>query len=321
MTSRKKRIFRIVEWVSSILLFMLVSFIFYTTIPVKTTSTLYIPHGSVSNIITQLSKKGYALTPVDTYLLVMMGKPQSGWITIGQNRLNRIDFLHKIISGKAQMVKVTLVPGETAVLFLGELAAELSLDKDKLQRYYGRYSDFKEAGIFADTYFVPRGIREKHLILFLTSQTDKKYREISIKVYGTYDRKNWNRLLTVASIIQKEAANDKEMPLISSVIYNRLKKRMALQMDGSLNYGIYSHTKITPERIESDRSRYNTYRYKGLPPHPVCAVSFTAIKAAMKPARTKYLYFMKNSEGTHDFSETFSAHKKNIRKVKKQSKQ
>ena len=294
----------------------MISFIFYTTIPVKTTATLFVPPGSVSNIITQLSKKGYALSPIDTYLLVMMGKPQSGWITIGQTELNRIDFLHKLVTAKAQMVEVTLIPGETTILFLEKTASELSLNAGKLKKYFDRYSSFKEAGIYANTYYVPYGIQEKHLILFLTSQTDRKYRALSEKIYGNYDEKNWNRLLTIASIIQKEAANKEEMPLISSVIYNRLKKRMALQMDGSLNYGIHSHSKITPERIRSDASRFNTYKYKGLPPYPVCAVSFDAIKAAIKPAKTDYLYFMKNSQGVHDFSKNFDAHRKNIRKAR-----
>ena len=278
------------------------------------------PQGSVSNIITQLSKKGYALSTVDTYLLVLMGQPQSGWITIGKTDLNRMDFLHKLVTAKAQMLEVTLIPGETSIIFLQDTAAKLQLDTKKLEKYYKRYSTYKEAGIYADTYYVPFGIQEKHLILFLTSQTDKKYRELSEKVYGTYDKKNWNRLLTIASIIQKEAANQEEMPIVSSVIYNRLRKNMALQMDGTLNYGKYSHIKITPERIDNDRSRFNTYKYKGLPPYPICAVSFSAIKAAIKPAKTNYLYFMKNSEGTHDFSSTYSKHRKNIKKVK-QSKQ
>ena len=317
MATKGKRVFRIVEWAANILLFILISFIFYTTIPVKTTSTLFIPRGSVSNIITQLSKKGYALTPVDTYLLVMMGKPQSGWITVGRTSLNRIDFLHKLVTAKAQMVEVTLIPGETTLIFLRDTGAELSLDPAKLRKYYDRYSSYKEAGIYANTYYVPLGIREKHLIIFLTSQTDKKYRQLSNKVYGTYDEVNWNHLLTIASIIQKEAASREEMPLVSSVIYNRLRKKMALQMDGSLNYGEYSHCKITPERIQNDKSRFNTYKYKGLPPYPVCAVSFDAIRAAIKPAKTDYLYFMKNSSGTHDFSKTFKKHRENIKKARR----
>ncbi len=317
MVTRAKSMFRIVEWVANSVLFILISFIFYTTIPVKTTPTLFIPQGSVSTIITQLSKRGYVLCPIDTYLLVLMGQPQSGWITIGQTSLNRIDFLYKLVTAKAHMVEVILIPGETTPIFLRTISSELRLDEKKLQQYADRYASYKEAGIYANTYFVPFGIKEKHLILFLTSQTDKKYQKLSQKVYGTYDEKKWNRLLTIASIIQKEAADREEMPLVASVIYNRLRKKMPLQMDGTLNYGIYSHIKITPERIRNDKSPFNTYRHKGLPPYPVCAVSFDAIKAAIKPAKPDYLYFMKNSQGSHDFSKSFKTHRQNIKKVQR----
>ncbi len=103
------------------------------------------------------------------------------------------------------------------------------------------------------------------------------------------------------------------MPLISSVIYNRLEKGMKLQMDGTLNYGKYSHTVVTPERIKSDESPYNTYKYKGLPPHPLGTVSLAALKASIKPAESNYIFFMLNPNGTHNFTATYKEHLKNIR--------
>jgi len=106
------------------------------------------------------------------------------------------------------------------------------------------------------------------------------------------------------------------MPLVSSVIHNRLKKGMRLQMDGTLNYGKYSHIKVTPARIQNDNSTFNTYKHKGLPSTPIGAVSISAIKAAIKPAKTKHLYFMKNKKGVHDFSDSFKAHRKNVKRAK-----
>ena len=256
------------------------------------------------------------LSSIDKYILVIMGKPQSGWINIGDVKLNRIDFLHKLVTAKAHMVKITLIPGETTTLFLEELASQLYLNVDKLKKYMGMYASYKEAAIYADTYYVPLGIQEKHLIHFLISQSDKKYSEISNKVYGRYNENKWNDILTIASIIQKEAANKKEMPLVSSVIYNRLQKKMRLQMDGTLNYGKYSHVKVTSERIKTDKSHFNTYKYRGLPPYPVCSVSLTAILAAIKPAKTNYLYFMKNAQGSHNFSVSFKQHRTHIERVK-----
>jgi UPF0755 protein len=88
-------------------------------------------------------------------------------------------------------------------------------------------------------------------------------------------------------------------------------------MDGSLNYGKYSHIKITSKRIRKDKSKYNTYMYKGLPPYPVCNVSFDAIKAAIFPAHTSYLYFMKQKNKKHAFSSTYKGHIQNIKNVTK----
>ena len=245
-----------------------------------------------------------------------MGEPQKGWIHIGKNELNRIDFLYKLTNAKAMIHKVTLIPGETSELFFEILAKNLNLDKSKLSIYYKEFSPYPEAGIYADTYYVPYGIKEKHLMHFLIRESNKKYEKISQKIYGEYNTKQWLHILIIASIIQKEAANNSEMPLVSSVIHNRLKKRMRLQMDGTLNYGKYSHIKVSPERIKNDTSSFNTYKHKGLPLSPIGSVSINAIKAAIKPAKTQYLYFMKNKNGTHDFSHTFKAHRKNIKKAK-----
>ncbi len=303
-------------WAEHIALVLIISFAFYTTLPVKTTKILLLPQGSISHIITQLTKQGYALSAIDKYLLILMGQPQSGWVNINATELNRIDFLHKLTTAKAKMEKVTLIPGETKEIFLEILAKQLALDKTRLESYYSTFAKYPEAGIYADTYYVPYSISEKHLMHFLLTQSEKKYKEISNKVYGTYSKKHWLKILTIASIIQKEAANAKEMPIVSSVIYNRLKKGMRLQMDGTLNYGKYSHIKVTSQRIKNDSSPFNTYKYKGLPPSPIGAVSLDALKAAMKPAKTNYLYFMRNTQGVHDFSKTYKAHRKNISKVR-----
>jgi len=303
-------------WAENIMLVFIISFAFYTTLPLKTTQTLFVPQGSINTIISQLTKKGYELSVIDNYILRLMGSPQTGWIHIGKNELNRIDFLYKLTSAKAMIQKVTLIPGETSELFFELLAKDMKLDKTKLKKYYQEFSSYSEAGIYADTYYVPHGIKEKHLMNFLIRESEKKYKKFSEKIYGNYNKEQWLKVLVIASIIQKEAANNKEMPLVSSVIHNRLKKKMRLQMDGTLNYGKFSHVKVTPERIKTDTSTFNTYKHKGLPSSPIGAVSIAAIKAAIKPAKSNYLYFMKNKDGVHDFSKSFKIHRKNIRKAR-----
>jgi len=312
MTINKINRLRMVEWVTNIILLILISLIFYTTIPIKTEKTIYIPKGSVSNIITQLTKNGYMLSKIDKYILVLIGKPKYGWISISDTEINRIDFLYQIVTAKTKMVNITLIPSETTTIFLDEISKQLSLDKSKLNYYLKIFSPYQEAGIYADTYSVPLGINEKDLIKFLVFQSNEKYEKLSKEIYGNYSIKKWNRIMTIASIIQKEAGTIKEMPLVSSVIFNRLKKNMRLQMDGTLNYGKYSHIKITRKRIKEDKSRFNTYKHRGIPPYPVSSVSIDAIKASINPAKTNYLYFMKNSKGEHDFSTTYKRHREYI---------
>ena len=314
----KSIIFRIIAWMVNIFLIIIISLLFYINIPVYTQKTLHIPNGSVTKIISYLTKKGHSLTIIDRYLLVLIGEPKTGWIDMKSTKMNRIDFLINLTKSKFSISKITLIPGETTYIFLNEIALQLKLDSDKLFDEYNKTALFKEAGIFADTYHIPKGIKEKNLIEFLTRESNKRYKKLYKKLAKDkkFDQKEFNKVLTIASIIQKEAANNKEMPIIASVIYNRIAKNMRLQMDGSLNYGKYSHIKITPKRIKTDMTKFNTYKFKGLPDYPVCNVSTASIKATFNPASTNYLYFMKNSNNTHDFSKTYKEHRKYIQKAK-----
>lgn len=253
---------------------------------------------------------------IDTLILSQMGKISKGELRFKKSYINRIDFLYQLTKAKVPLFKITLIPGETTEIFLGLVAKKLDINETKLLSAYYTHSKYPEAGISADTYLVPKKMNEEKLIKFLLASSERKYKKLSTEHYGDYNQTQWHRTLTIASIIQKEAANNKEMPLVASVIYNRLKKNMRLQMDGTLNYGKYSHIKVTPERIKTDLSSFNTYKYKGLPSSPIGAVGPQAIKAAINPAKTNYLYFMRNKKGVHDFTDTFKKHRKNIKKAK-----
>jgi len=229
----------------------------------------------------------------------------------------RADFLYKITHAKAALQNITLIPGETTYVFFNQLASHLKLDREKLQTEFEKQSSIKEGVFVPNTYKIPVGISEKELIRLLLRVSHRKMQNLSKKIFGSYNEKKWFRYVTIASIIQKESANNKEMPIVSSVIYNRLKKGMKLQMDGTLNYGKYSHIKITAKRIKEDNSMYNTYVHTGIPQTPICNVSTEAIMAAIFPAKTDYLYFMKSKKGTHDFACNYSTHLRNIRRATK----
>lgn len=300
-----------------VIIFVLISLIFYFTTSIKTTQTVVLPQGSVTKVITHLKEQGYPLTTLDTYLLAyLLNPPKSGTLVIGEGKMRRIDFLKKLNTAKEAVNVVTLIPGETLPLFLEELAKKHNLDVKKLTEAYRNFSNYQEAGILPETYHVPQKISEKKLMQILIEQSEKHYKQLAQKHFNRYNIKEWNKILTIASIIQKEAANNEEMPIVASVIFNRLKIKMPLQMDGTLNYGKYSHIKVTPKRIREDKSAFNTYANKGLPPYPICSVSTNAINAALNPKKTNYLYFMKNKEGVHDFSSSYNAHLRNIQRAR-----
>ena len=264
-----------------------------------------------------MSKQKYNTSKLDSLLLRFYGSPQSGWINMGATKVTKGDFLYKLTHAKAALESITLIPGETTYIFFDQLSSRLNLDRKKLQDAYDSNAIQQEGAFVPNTYKIPIGITEEELIKLLLKTSLKQMKSLSMKFFGNFDEKKWFRYVAIASVIQKESASKEEMPIVSSVIYNRIKKGLKLQMDGTLNYGKYSHIRVTPKRIREDKSVFNTYKHKGIPKIPVCNVSFDAIKAAIFPAKTDYLYFMKNKNGKHDFTRSYSTHLKNIKRATK----
>lgn len=274
---------------------------------------LFVPQGSIRAIVTHLKESGLDVDGVDVQFIRLMGSPQQGWIDLGNAGVSRLDFYTGLVSAKAALQEIRLIPGETTVVTLDQLAAVLGLDAVKLHEAYRALAPLEEGVLIPETYRVPMGIDETGLMKLLIDRALKIHEERAVFYLGSYETKQWFHYVTMASIIEKEAANHAEMPLVASVIVNRLKKGMRLQMDGSLNYGYYSREKVTARRIREDLSPYNTYKYGGLPPLPVCLTGPEAIEAALRPAVTDYLYFVRNRDGNHSFTHSYRNHLQNIR--------
>jgi len=307
----------IVAFIVAILITVVLIGIYFNT-PIKTKQNLKLPSSNSSEIIDYLKDKNYSVNILDRVFLDIFTTPKEGWVYINKKELPRYKFLKQVGSYANHYTPITIIPGETTYFVLKMLESKLNFNINKLAIAYRDLAVYKEGNFLANTYNIPIYFKEKDTIKFLIDKSFKEYKKISNKYYDNFNKDNWKKIVIIASIIQKEAANKKEMPLISSVIYNRLKKRMRLQMDGTLNYGKYSHTKVTPQRIKKDKSSYNTYKFKGLPKEPVCNVSINAINAAINPTKTNYLYFMKNSKGTHNFSKEYKKHIQNIKLRKKE---
>jgi UPF0755 protein len=303
--------------------------VLYNYIPVakKASTTFYIPSSSIKDVIQTLKKNGYTVTIIDKLMLQFIHIPQKGWYHVDHHEYGRLLFFGNMYNKKAATMDIFIYAGETADEIITRLANDMKLDKQKLQQTYQNLTRFQEADIFAKRYTIARKADEKNTIQYLFDQSNEELSRFKKKNFSQEpDISTIKILLTIASIIQKESNSVKEMPIISSVIYNRLDKDMKLQMDGTLNYGKNSHTIITPERIKTDTSYYNTYKYKGLPPTPLGSVTRKALFAAMHPAKSDYLFFMLKPDGSHTFAATYKEHLENIKafrtyqKEKKQAK-
>ncbi len=129
-----------------------------------------------------------------------------------------------------------------------------------------------------------------------------------------------NKTLTLASIIEKEAQVDFERPIISAVFHNRLKLRRPLESNVTLEYYLRERRAWLKSSEKKMDTPYNTYRYAGLPPTPICSPSFASITAALYPAKVNYLYFVAKGDGTHYFSRTYAEHQLYVMRVRKKFK-
>ncbi len=272
--------------------------------------TFYIPSSNMGEIVKTLKLNGYEVTWVDKKMMQLKKIPQVGWYTITPNEQGRFSFFINLYTQKTNaLMDVIIYGGETKEELTHRLANDMKLNKNKLLLFYNTLSRFEQADILARRYTVARNADENATLVYLFHTSTQILNKFEKDYFETPpDFFELKKIYTIASIIQKESNSIKEMPLISSVIYNRLKKDMKLQMDSTLNYGQYAHTIITPERIKNDTSFYNTYKHKGLPPQPLGTVTLDALKASMKPKKSDYLFFMLNKSGTHDFSETYKEH-------------
>ena len=126
-----------------------------------------------------------------------------------------------------------------------------------------------------------------------------------------------NDAMTMAAIVEKEARKPEERAIIAAVYWNRVKKGMKLQADPTVQFALPAHVeRVFFKDLEID-SKYNTYRYAGLPPGPIASPGEASIVAALNPANVPYLYFVAHADGHHEFRTTFAEHQRAILDVKR----
>ena len=193
-----------------------------------------------------------------------------------------------------------------------EFAHSVGIDADSLEGY-----------LFPDTYFLPKGIKLEDI----PRKMVQRYKAAFVESYRNRAKElgfSEHQIITLASIVEKEAKVPSERKLIAAVYLNRLKLGMKLQADPTAVYGTKAWiTKVTAKDLKR-KSPYNTYLHKGLPPGPIANPGEGSILATLYPDNADYLFFVAQGDGSHFFSKDFNAHAKAIgryRSNKKKAKQ
>lgn len=180
--------------------------------------------------------------------------------------------------------------------------------------YTAQDEDHFEGVYFPETYLIPSDESPSNVADRLRAKFEEKFTPAAKEANKQNVR--WTTLLKIASIVQREAAGKTDMPLVAGIIWNRLLDNMKLDVDSTLQYargntgkGWWAPITLADKQIDS---AYNTYKYSGLPPHPIDNPGLNAIDAVLFPAKTDCFYYLHDNSGNIHCAKTYEEHLKNI---------
>ncbi len=232
------------------------------------------------------------------------------------------DLLNLFSKGSSLQYSFTVIEGWTFRQMLSALATDPILEHrltgksdQQIMQALGYPGQHPEGLFFPDTYRFPKGssdidfLRRAYQVMQNHLQQEWQQRELGLPLKTSYDA------LILASIIEKETGAGHERPLIAGVFTQRLNKKMRLQTDPTIIYGMGSKFDgdIRSRDLKKD-TPYNTYLHSGLTPTPIALPGLDSIRAALNPAKTTALYFVSKGDGTHQFSETLKQHNAAVRR-------
>jgi UPF0755 protein len=208
---------------------------------------------------------------------------------------------------------IILVPGLRNEQIAERLGKKFNWDKDKIKEFS---DNAREGYMFPDTYLLNVDYSGKEFAQRLISNFNEKFDAKMQKDLLSQDVRT-DTMLKIASLIERESGGESDKMLISGIIWNRLNKKMKLQIDATIQYAMgtpsdwWPHVKPQDTKLDSP---YNTYQIKALPPGPICNPSLSSIKAAIYPQETECLYYLHSHDKQIHCTVTYQEHLDNIQK-------
>jgi UPF0755 protein len=229
--------------------------------------------------------------------------------------------LSALREGRGVVNVVTVPEGYTVAQIEAVLTAKMNVPADSVRvavsdtallRRLDVPTSTLEGYLFPDTYFFPPGTSARTAVQAMTRRFEQRWRvewgaRLDTLAVSRHD------LLTLASIVEREAKRPEERPVIAAVYWNRLRKGMLLQADPTVQYALPEHQSRLLTKHLAVKSRYNTYKYPGLPPGPIASPGAPSIQATLYPASVPYLYFVAYPDGHHEFRAKLADHEAAVR--------
>jgi UPF0755 protein len=243
-----------------------------------------------------------------------------------QPRMSLLEIIDKLARGDATAVWFTVPEGYTISQVADSLVQSGMVEKRRFLRLAQTNGTSLNAALkaprptlegylFPDSYKFKKGVSERTII---NGMLQNFHRQV-VDGLGEELRANdlpLDKVVIMASLIEREARVSEDRPLIAAVIRNRLQRRMPLQIDASVLYALGRHKdRVLFADLKVD-SPYNTYQHPGLPPGPICSPGLASIKAALQPAKVGYLYYVARPDGHHIFSTTLTEHNAAIKRAR-----
>lgn len=228
--------------------------------------------------------------------------------------------MRKLTLGLTEDIRVTIPEGFMASQVAERLENAGIVDASEFLKIV--HERKLEGRLFPSTYQFPRGYGAARAIAFMTAEFDRRI-AAAYAAAKPEPELSLGSALALASIVEREAVLKHERPIIAAVYLNRIKKKMPLQADPTVQYALGRWKKGLTYADLQNPSPFNTYRHRGLPPGPICSPGLESFLAVLNPAKTSALYFVADMTGGHIFSETNEEHskaraiyKKELRKAK-----
>jgi UPF0755 protein len=277
---------------------------------------------TLADVTDGLQKAGVLAHPIAFRILARLrgneADVQSGQFRFPAHQTSD-EILRRLISGTADALWVTFPEGFTARQIGQRLGNRSLADPAAFERYAlhtpldvaGTRAPTLEGYLFPSTYLIPVGGSPERIARILT---DQFFRELPPDAASRAHALGLTvpQVITLASLIEREAQADDERALMAGVYYNRLHAGMPLEVDATIEYVFPEHHTVITRRDLAIDSPYNTYRHTGLPPTPIANPGKASIDAAFAPEASQYLFYVYKGNGHHAFAKTLDEHNANV---------